>query len=199
MARTTSSSTNIEVQIIELLRKEVDNDLKLEKKFRELCLEVIDIDELEKLIGDPAAADPVAAEAMCMLKRVQSRDMEKATHLQIMVVGSHLSAREKHLVNLGILVDWQHDPYHGDNEAEETKKLFSELDQLLEHVSFLNDKLSETVVGFDALLIALEEVLERVENMDDDEIERIRNMKERTKMRVHLEMFSLKNQTRGKG
>nr|GEY11827.1 hypothetical protein [Tanacetum cinerariifolium] len=98
MARTTSSSTNIEVQIIELLRKEVDNDLKLEKKFRELCLEVIDIDELEKLIGDPAAADPVAAEAMCMLKRVQSRDMEKATHLQIMVVGSHLSAREKHLV-----------------------------------------------------------------------------------------------------
>ncbi|GKF51199.1 hypothetical protein Tco_0147666, partial [Tanacetum coccineum] len=76
----------------------------------ELCLEVIDIhkqrekeiDQLEKLSGDL-----VAAEGVCMLKRVQRRDLEKATHLQIMVTESHLSARKKHLfvskMNLGIL------------------------------------------------------------------------------------------------
>nr|GEZ62142.1 hypothetical protein [Tanacetum cinerariifolium] len=65
MARTTSSSINIEVQMLELVRKEVDNDLKLEKKFRVLCLEVIDITEteeqeigqLEKLSDDSMAAE----------------------------------------------------------------------------------------------------------------------------------------------
>ncbi|GJV64631.1 hypothetical protein Tco_1475459 [Tanacetum coccineum] len=75
MARTTSLSTNIEVQMIELVRKE-------------------EIDQLEKLSGDP-----VAAEGVRMLKRVQRRNLDKATHLQIMRsstgigagLGEHLS------------------------------------------------------------------------------------------------------------
>ncbi|GJV28154.1 putative UPF0481 protein [Tanacetum coccineum] len=93
MARTTSSSTNIEVQMIELVRKEVDNDLKLEKKYIKLYLEVIDIhNQREKEIGELEKfnGDPMTVEVVCMLKRVQSRDMKKVARLQIMVVESHL-------------------------------------------------------------------------------------------------------------
>ncbi|GJX91097.1 hypothetical protein Tco_0344423 [Tanacetum coccineum] len=53
-------------------------------------------------------------------------------------------------------VGWQQDAYHEDDEAEETKKLFAELDQLLEHVAFLNDELRETMVGVDAPIVAVD-------------------------------------------
>ncbi|GJZ78580.1 hypothetical protein Tco_0643417 [Tanacetum coccineum] len=71
------------------------------------------------------------------------------------------------------LVDWQQDPYHGDDEAEETTKLFAELDQLLEHVAFLNDELRETgSVGKGRACVR------RLKNQGRG--------KEITKMRVHM-------------
>ncbi|GKD57640.1 hypothetical protein Tco_1291027 [Tanacetum coccineum] len=88
-------------------------------------------------------------------------------------------------------IDWQHDPYHGDDKDKETTELFDELDQLLEHVAFLNDELKKTMVGVDALIvdcdaivvlvdalvISLKEVLERVEHVVDEDIERTRKRK----------------------
>ncbi|GJV43757.1 hypothetical protein Tco_1428293 [Tanacetum coccineum] len=41
--------------------------------------------------------------------------------------------------------DWQQDPYHGDDEAEENAELFAKLDDLLEQLPFLNDELKENM------------------------------------------------------
>nr|GEU69000.1 hypothetical protein [Tanacetum cinerariifolium] len=76
-----------------LVRKEVDNDLKLEKKYIKLYLEVIDIhNQREKEIGEleKLNSDHMVVEVVCMLKRVQNRDMRKVVRLQIMVVETHL-------------------------------------------------------------------------------------------------------------
>ncbi|GJY71958.1 hypothetical protein Tco_0475661 [Tanacetum coccineum] len=70
MARTTSSSINIEVKMV---HNEMDNR----------------IEELEKLSGDL-----VVDEAVRMLKKVQSRDWEKVAHLQIMVAESSGGTRK---------------------------------------------------------------------------------------------------------
>ncbi|GKA83515.1 no apical meristem protein [Tanacetum coccineum] len=48
------------------------------------------------------------------------------------------------------------DNYHKHNEEEETALLFFELDQLLEHVSFLNAKLRESVVGVNPPLVVVD-------------------------------------------
>ncbi|GKC59991.1 hypothetical protein Tco_1087589 [Tanacetum coccineum] len=53
--------------------------------------------------------------------------------------------------------DWKQDPYHGDDEAKENTELFADLDDLLEHLPFLNDELKENVVGVDAPFVAVEE------------------------------------------
>ncbi|GJU16602.1 hypothetical protein Tco_1144568 [Tanacetum coccineum] len=73
--------------------------------------------------------------------------------------------------------DWQQDPYHEDDEAEENTELFTELDDLLEHFPFQNDELNENVVGVDAPVVAVEEQLERIEHEVDEEIERPRKRK----------------------
>nr|GEX65700.1 copia protein [Tanacetum cinerariifolium] len=54
------------------------------------------------------------------------------------------------------LVVWQQDNYHGDNEEEEIAHLFVELDQILEHVAFLNVKLRESVVDVDPPVIVVD-------------------------------------------
>ncbi|GJZ75603.1 hypothetical protein Tco_0640068 [Tanacetum coccineum] len=69
-------------------------------------------------------------------------------------------------------VVWQHDNYHRDNEKEDAH-LFNKLDQVLDHVAFLDVKLRESVVGVDppviahvdARLIALEEEIQRPRKM----------------------------------
>ncbi|GJY99015.1 hypothetical protein Tco_0516445 [Tanacetum coccineum] len=43
------------------------------------------------------------------------------------------------------------------DEAEENAELFAELDDLLEHLPFLNDELKENVVGVDAPVVVVEE------------------------------------------
>ncbi|GKD01697.1 hypothetical protein Tco_1171971, partial [Tanacetum coccineum] len=49
-----------------------------------------------------------------------------------------------------------YDNYHGHNEEEETALLFAELDQLIEHVAFLNVELRESVVGVDSPVIVFD-------------------------------------------
>ncbi|GJZ50462.1 hypothetical protein Tco_0604652 [Tanacetum coccineum] len=73
--------------------------------------------------------------------------------------------------------DWQQDPYDGDDEVEVNAELFAELDDLLECLPFLNDKLKENVVGVDAPAVAVEEQLERIEHVVDEEIKRPRKRK----------------------
>ncbi|GKA62668.1 hypothetical protein Tco_0762187 [Tanacetum coccineum] len=73
--------------------------------------------------------------------------------------------------------DWQQDPYHGDDEAEENAELYAELNDLLEWFPFLNDELKENVVGVDAPVVAVKEQLERIEHVVDEEIERPRKRK----------------------
>lgn len=105
-----AKSTMMKYQMLGLIRREVDNDIKLEKKLRELYEEVTAtlkdrgevIEKLERLLGNL-----VAVESVCVLKRVQKRDLEKATRFQIMVAECHLSAHEKLLfatkINEGLL------------------------------------------------------------------------------------------------
>ncbi|GJW10095.1 hypothetical protein Tco_1575922 [Tanacetum coccineum] len=98
---------------------------------------------------------------------------------------------------------WMEDPVHNEfdglmyhyDKDKETVELFDELDQLLEHVAFLNDELTETIVGVDALIvdfdaivvpvdapvISLKEVLEMVEHVVDEDIERTRKRKKENK------------------
>ncbi|GKA85672.1 hypothetical protein Tco_0807326 [Tanacetum coccineum] len=82
---------------------------------------------------------------------------------------------------LGLDVNWQQNPYDGDDEAEENAELFVELDDLLERLPFLNDELKENMVGVNAPVIALEEQLERIKFIVDEEIERPRKRKRENK------------------
>ncbi|GJV17446.1 hypothetical protein Tco_1362769 [Tanacetum coccineum] len=84
---------------------------------------------------------------------------------------------DKDLLQQVDLYDWQQDPYDGDDEAEVNAELFAELDDLLECLPFLNDKLKENVVGVDAPAVAVEEQLERIKHVVDEEIERPRKRK----------------------
>nr|GEV39362.1 hypothetical protein [Tanacetum cinerariifolium] len=75
-----AKSTKIEDQMVVLMRRQVESELKLEKKFRELCEEVSnvvkekeeEVDELERLSGNH-----VTGESARLLRRVQRRDLEK--------------------------------------------------------------------------------------------------------------------------
>nr|GEU39864.1 ribonuclease H-like domain, reverse transcriptase, RNA-dependent DNA polymerase [Tanacetum cinerariifolium] len=51
---------------------------------------------------------------------------------------------------------WKHDNYHGHSKEEEAALLFGELYQLLKHVSFLNVKLRENVVGVAPSLVVVD-------------------------------------------
>ncbi|GKC33237.1 hypothetical protein Tco_1040531, partial [Tanacetum coccineum] len=102
----------IEDQLLVLIRRQVETELELEEKFRELCEEVSNVvkeredvvQELERLSGNH-----VAKETARLLRRRQKRDLYKMTGLHIMVNESHLNVREKHTfvskMNLETLVD----------------------------------------------------------------------------------------------
>ncbi|GJY58871.1 hypothetical protein Tco_0458763 [Tanacetum coccineum] len=94
--------------------------------------------------------------------------------------------------------DWQQDPYDRDDETEENVELFAELDNLLEHLPFLNDELKENVVGVDAPVIVVEEQLERIEHVVDEEIKRPRKRKREGRRECICQCTSLwKDQQRG--
>nr|GEU54707.1 hypothetical protein [Tanacetum cinerariifolium] len=81
-----------------LMGRQVETELKLKEKFRELCEEVSTVvkeredvvEELEILSGNH-----VSKETASLLRHGQKRDLDKMTHLQIMVNQSHLGVREK--------------------------------------------------------------------------------------------------------
>ncbi|GJR46959.1 hypothetical protein Tco_1315062 [Tanacetum coccineum] len=94
-----------------LMGRQMKTELKLKKKFQELCEEVSNVvkekeyvvDELKRLSGNH-----VAKETAHLLRRVQKRKFDKMTHIQMMVNESYLGVREKHTfvsnMNLGTLV-----------------------------------------------------------------------------------------------
>nr|GEV73906.1 hypothetical protein [Tanacetum cinerariifolium] len=94
-----AKSNKIEAQMLVLTGRQVETELKLEKKFRELCENVSNfvkemkdvVKELEKLSGNH-----VAKETVCLLRRGQKRELYMMTRLQMMVDESHLGVREKH-------------------------------------------------------------------------------------------------------
>ncbi|GKB74577.1 hypothetical protein Tco_0935989 [Tanacetum coccineum] len=86
-------------QVLMLMERELDKEFKFEEKCRELCLKMAYtmkimaeyIKELERYPRDNVEA----VETAYVLKRVQQRDMEKVTCLQIMMNQSHLGVHEK--------------------------------------------------------------------------------------------------------
>ncbi|GJR16844.1 hypothetical protein Tco_0965371 [Tanacetum coccineum] len=92
-------SNKIEDEMLVLMRRQVENELKLKNKFRELCEEVSNVvkeredvvEELERLSGNY-----VTKETARLLRRGQKRDLDKMTRFQIMVNEFHLGVREKH-------------------------------------------------------------------------------------------------------
>ncbi|GKE55471.1 hypothetical protein Tco_1494656 [Tanacetum coccineum] len=101
---------DIDVQLLMLIKRQVETELMLEEKFRDLCEEV---SNFVKLIQDEVkeverlSCKDVAKETIGLLRRVQKRELYKMTHLQMMVNESHLSVLEKHTfvskMNLGRL------------------------------------------------------------------------------------------------
>ncbi|GKE58648.1 hypothetical protein Tco_1497833, partial [Tanacetum coccineum] len=73
--------------------RQVKTELKLENKFQKLCEDVSNVvkeredvvEELERLSGNH-----MAKETARLLRRGQKRDLDKMTHLQIMMNESHL-------------------------------------------------------------------------------------------------------------
>ncbi|GJS74094.1 hypothetical protein Tco_0706935 [Tanacetum coccineum] len=97
---TSSSSTNIQRKMAKLVMNKVEKDFLIEKKLREMRLELIavhkerekEIEELKMRTGNLVAEGQVRT-----LKKVQGRDLERIMRLYIMVNKSHLSIREKKL------------------------------------------------------------------------------------------------------
>ncbi|GKE46919.1 hypothetical protein Tco_1478177 [Tanacetum coccineum] len=97
---TAMKSTMMADQVLVLMEKEIDNELNLEEKFRDLCSEMMDIvknviEYIEELKRYLRLRDNVeAVETVRVLKHAPKKDMEKVTRLQIMMDQSHLGMRE---------------------------------------------------------------------------------------------------------
>ncbi|GKC17216.1 hypothetical protein Tco_1013998 [Tanacetum coccineum] len=100
----------IDDQLLILIKRQVETELMLEEKFRDLCDKVSNfvkkIEDVVKEVERLSCKD-VAKETVCLFIRGQKRELYKMTHLQMMVNESHLSVREKHTftskMNLGTL------------------------------------------------------------------------------------------------
>ncbi|GKB95258.1 hypothetical protein Tco_0981395 [Tanacetum coccineum] len=88
----------IEDQLLVLIKRQVETELILEEKFRDLCKEVSKfvkeskdvVKEFERL-----SCKDVGKETVRLLRREQKRDLYKMSRLHMMVNESHLSVREK--------------------------------------------------------------------------------------------------------
>nr|GEX57116.1 hypothetical protein [Tanacetum cinerariifolium] len=102
--------TKNEDQLLGLIRRQMETELMLEDKFRDLCEEVSNFvkvtEDVVKEVESLNCKD-VATETVLLLRREQKRDLYKMTHLQMMVNKSYLSVREKHTfvskMNLGTI------------------------------------------------------------------------------------------------
>ncbi|GJU54604.1 hypothetical protein Tco_1228318 [Tanacetum coccineum] len=90
--------------------RQVETELILEEKFRELCETVSNfVKESEDVVNEVErlSCKDVAKEIVRLLRRGQKCDLYKMTRLQMMVNESHLSVRKKHTfvskMNLGTL------------------------------------------------------------------------------------------------
>ncbi|GJX49798.1 hypothetical protein Tco_0276643 [Tanacetum coccineum] len=102
----------IEDQLLGLIRRQMETELMLEEKFRDLCEEAFNfvkerknmVKELEML-----SCNYVVKETVRLFRHGEKRDLYKITRLRMMVNEPHLSVREKHTfvskMNLRTLVD----------------------------------------------------------------------------------------------
>ncbi|GJV46617.1 hypothetical protein Tco_1431153 [Tanacetum coccineum] len=100
----------IDNQLLVLIKRQVETELMLEEKFRDLCEEVSNfVKEIEDVVKEVErlSCKDVAKETVCLLRRAQKRELYMMTRLQMMADESHLSVREKHTfvskMNLGRL------------------------------------------------------------------------------------------------
>ncbi|GKE07479.1 hypothetical protein Tco_1399497 [Tanacetum coccineum] len=102
----------IEDQLLVLIKRQVETELILDEKFRDLCEEVSDfVKESEDMVKEVErlSCKDVAKETVHFLRRGQKRELYKMTRLQMMVNESHLSVHKNHTfvskMNLGTIVD----------------------------------------------------------------------------------------------
>ncbi|GKC45037.1 hypothetical protein Tco_1062759 [Tanacetum coccineum] len=89
----------IDDQLLVLIKRQVETELMLEEKFRDLCEEVSNfVKEIEDVVKEVErlSCKNVAKETVRLFRRGQKRGLYKMTRLQMMVNESHLSVREKH-------------------------------------------------------------------------------------------------------
>ncbi|GKB80931.1 hypothetical protein Tco_0947826 [Tanacetum coccineum] len=88
----------IEDQLPVSIKRQVETELMLEEKFRDLCENVSKfIKEGEDVVKEveSLSCKDVGKKTVRLLRRGQKRDLYKMTRLQMMVNESHLSVREK--------------------------------------------------------------------------------------------------------
>ncbi|GKB45576.1 hypothetical protein Tco_0896329 [Tanacetum coccineum] len=100
----------IDDQLLMLIKRQVETELMLEEKFRDICEEVSNfVKEIEDVVKEVErlSCKDMAKETVCLLRRGQKRELYKMTRLQMMVDESQLSVRKKHTfvskMNLGRL------------------------------------------------------------------------------------------------
>ncbi|GJU49769.1 hypothetical protein Tco_1219324 [Tanacetum coccineum] len=89
----------IDDQLLVLIKRQVETELMLEEKFRDLCEEVSNfVKETEDVVKEVErlSCKYVVKETVRLFRRGQKRELYKMTRLQMMVNESHLSVREKH-------------------------------------------------------------------------------------------------------
>ncbi|GJR20545.1 hypothetical protein Tco_0969072 [Tanacetum coccineum] len=88
----------IEDQLLVLIKRQVETELMLKEKFRDLCEEVSKfVKESEDVVKEVErlSCKDVGKETVRLLRRGQKHDLYKMTRLQMMMNESHLSVREK--------------------------------------------------------------------------------------------------------
>ncbi|GKE21606.1 hypothetical protein Tco_1433118 [Tanacetum coccineum] len=100
----------IDDQLLVLIKRQVETELMLEEKFRDLCDEVSNfVKEIEDLVKEVErlSCKDVAKKTVRLFRRGHKRELYKMACLQMMVNKSYLSVREKHTfvskMNLGRL------------------------------------------------------------------------------------------------
>nr|GEU88777.1 hypothetical protein [Tanacetum cinerariifolium] len=98
----------IENQLLVLIKRQVETELMLEEKFKDLCEKVSNfVKEIEDVVKEVErlSCKDVAKKTVCLLRRGQKRELYMMMRLHMMVDESHLSVREKHTfvskMNLG--------------------------------------------------------------------------------------------------
>nr|GEV46670.1 hypothetical protein [Tanacetum cinerariifolium] len=125
--------------------------------------------ELDQLLEHVAFLNAEIREKKIQILRKRKKEMEDESASVIVPFGMErdlhtLNDDDDYLLQLDDPVVWQHDNYHRDNKEEEYAHLFAELDQLLEHVAFLNAEIRESMVGVDPPVVAVDALLVSIDD-----------------------------------